>query len=376
MPDTADAPGAGAVAEAADETASRATPPGVLPVAIAGLGAHLPDRVVTNDDLASRLDTSDEWIRSRTGIAERHVAAPDEATADLAAAAGKAALADAGLGIEDVATVLVATTTPDHLIPGTAPLVAARLGTQVAAMDLNAACSGFVYGLRVGGALAATGDASVLLIGAETLTRVVDPEERSTAVLFGDGAGAVVLVPRRGATLGPFSLGVDGTDPSMLWRQAGGTRQPTTAEDLSASRHLLTMRGGDVYRHAVANMAGAATAVLEQAGREVGDVDLLIGHQANARILEAVRSRLGVDAARTHLTVDRHANTSAASIPLALADARAAGRLRPGASVLLAAFGAGLTWGACLLTWDPDAQAVQETPRAQAAPHAPAQESR
>lgn len=352
MSDAAPAPGRSATA-VVDEARSVAARPGVLPVAIAGLGGYLPDRVVTNDDLSARLDTSDEWIRSRTGIAERHVAATDEATTDLAVAAGSAALADAGLGIGDVATILVATTTPDHLIPGTAPLVAAQLGTRVAAMDLNAACSGFVYGLRVGAALAATGDAPVLLIGAETLTRVVDPEERSTAVLFGDGAGAVVLVPRGGASMGPFSLGVDGSDPTMLWRQAGGTRQPTTAQDLAESRHLLTMRGGDVYRHAVAGMAGAATHVLEQAGRGVGDVDLLIGHQANARILEAVRSRLGVEVDRCHLTVDRHANTSAASIPLALADARAAGRLRPGASVLLAAFGAGLTWGACLLTWDP-----------------------
>ena len=331
-----------------------ATANGVLPVAVAGLGAHLPDQLITNDDLAARLDTSDEWIRSRTGIAERHVAAPGEATADLAAIAGKAALADAGLGIEDVATLLVATTTPDHLIPGAAPLVAERLGTRVAALDLNAACSGFVYGLRVGGALAATGGAPVLLIGAETLTRVVDRDERSTAVLFGDGAGAAVLVPRESAALGPFSLGVDGSDPAMLWRQAGGTLQPTTAEDLAEGRHLLTMRGGDVYRHAVARMAEASTAVLEQVGLQVADVDLLVGHQANARILEAVRARLGIDADRCHVTVDRHANTSAASIPLALADARAAGRLAPGDTVLLTAFGAGLTWGACLLTWDPD----------------------
>ena len=341
-----------------DTTVPAASPAsaGVLPVAIAGLGAHLPDRVVANDDLATRLDTSDEWIRSRTGIAERHVAAPGEATADLAAIAGKAALADAGLGIEDVATILVATTTPDHLIPGTAPLVAERLGTQVGALDLNAACSGFVYGLRVGGALAATGVGPVLLIGAETLTRVVNRDERSTAVLFGDGAGAAVLVPREDAALGPFSLGADGSDPAMLWRQAGGSLEPTTAEDLAAGRHLLTMRGGDVYRHAVARMAEAAGAVLEQADRGTADVDLLIGHQANARILEAVRSRLGIDADRCHVTVDRHANTSAASIPLALADARASGRLEPGDTVLLAAFGAGLTWGACLLTWNPDGQ--------------------
>jgi 3-oxoacyl-[acyl-carrier-protein] synthase III len=325
-----------------------------LEVAIAGLGSHLPARVVTNDDLARRLDTSDEWIRSRTGIGQRHVAAAEEATADLAVAASKAALADAGLGIEDVATVLVATTTPDHLIPGTAPLVADRLGTRVAAMDVNAACSGFVYGLQVGGALAATGAGPVLLVGAETLTRVVDHEDRATAVLFGDGAAAAVLVSRSGARLGPFSLGADGADAAMLIRRSGGSRHPTTAAGLATGDHLLTMRGGDVYRHAVARMAAAATEVLEGAGTTVADVDLFIGHQANARILEAVRARIGIAADRCHVTVDRHANTSAASIPLALADARDAGRLEPGATVLLAAFGAGLTWGACLLTWNPD----------------------
>jgi 3-oxoacyl-[acyl-carrier-protein] synthase III len=324
-----------------------------LPVAIAGVGAHLPARIETNDDLARVLDTSDEWIRTRTGIGQRHVAAPDEATSDLAAEAGKAALADAGLGVEDLRAVVVATTTPDHTVPGVGPLVAARLGTNVAAFDVNAACSGFLYGLRVGGAMVATGDDAVLVIGAETLTRIVDPADRSVRVLFGDGAGAAVLVPDATATLGPFALGADGNDPSMLWTQAGGTRVPLDAAGLTAGEHYLTMRGGDVYRNAVRRMAGAAADVLGQAGLAVEDVDLFVGHQANVRILDAVVARLGVDPARSHLTIDRHANTSAASIPLALADARDAGRLEPGATVLLAAFGAGLTWGACLLTWRP-----------------------
>jgi 3-oxoacyl-[acyl-carrier-protein] synthase III len=321
------------------------------PARIAGIGAHLPARVVTNADLERTLDTTDEWIRTRTGIAQRHVAAPDEATSDLAVAAGKAALADAGLGIEDVATVLVATTTPDHAVPGTAPLVAAGLGTDVAALDVNAACSGFVYGLRVGAAL--TVDGPVLLIGAETLTRIVDPTDRGVAVLFGDGAGAVVLVRDDEGSIGPFELGADGRDPSMLWTEAGGTRHPLDHDRLDAGTHHLTMRGGDVYRHAVARMSEATVAVLERAGRTVDDVDLFVGHQANLRILEAVRRRVGIPAERCHVTVDQHGNTSAASIPLALADARDRGRLRPGDDVLLAAFGAGLTWGACLLTWTP-----------------------
>ncbi len=324
-----------------------------LNVAIAGLGTYLPATVVTNDDLARVLDTSDEWIRTRTGIRQRHVAAADEATSDLAAAAGKAALADAGLGIEDVSAIVVATTTPDHPVPGTAPLVANALGTEVTAFDLNAACSGFLYGLRVGGAMAMTGDAAVLVIGAETLSRIVDPDERSTRVLFGDGAGAAVLVPDGSASLGPFDLGADGSDPSMLWVPAGGARSPVTTATLEAHTHYLVMRGGDVYRNAVTRMAGAARQVLEDAGLTVDDVDLFVGHQANVRIIDAVGSRLGMPGERTHITVDRHANTSAASIPLALADARDAGRLTPGATVLLAGFGAGLTWGACLLTWNP-----------------------
>lgn len=324
----------------------------VLPVRVAGLGSALPSRVVTNDELATVLDTSDEWIRSRTGIAQRHVAAPDEATSDLAVAAGKAALADAGLGVEDVTTVLVATTTPDHKVPGTAPLVAAALGTEVSAFDVNAACSGFVTGLRVGGALAATGDGAVLVIGAETMTRIVDPEDRSVRVLFGDGAGAAVLVRDETSRLGPFDLGADGQDPSMLWCPAGGTRTPISPGDEDPGDPYLRMRGGDIYRHAVTRMVASSRAVLEAAGIGVEDVDLLVGHQANARILDAVVQRLELDPARSHVTVDLHANTSAASVPLALADARDRGRLVPGATVLLTAFGAGLTWASCLLTWD------------------------
>jgi 3-oxoacyl-[acyl-carrier-protein] synthase-3 len=324
-----------------------------LPVALAGLGAYLPARRVTNDDLAQVLDTTDEWIRTRTGIRQRYVAAPDEATSDLAASAARVALADAGLTVDDVTAIIVATTSPDHTVPGTAPLVAALLGTEAAAFDVNAACSGFVYGLRVGGAMAATGDGAVLVIGAETLTRVVDPTDRSVAVLFGDGAGAAVLVPHEGASLGPFRLGADGRDPSMLWTAAGGTRTPVDEVVLEARSHYLTMRGGDVYRNAVSRMTEASVGVLADAGLTVDDVDLFVGHQANVRIIDAVLQRIGLPGDRSHVTVDRHGNTSAASVPLALADARDAGRLHPGDTVLLAAFGAGLTFGACLLTYDP-----------------------
>lgn len=321
-----------------------------LPVGIIGLGSYLPARVVTNDDLAQRLDTSDEWIRTRTGIRERHYAAPEEATSDLALAAARDALTDAGLEAGDVDIVIVATTTPDHPVPATAPLVAARLGLHCTAFDVNAACSGFVYGLQVGATLAA-GGATVLLIGAETLTRYVDHDDRSIAVLFGDGAGAVVLRSQPGARIGPFDLGSDGSELEILWMRAGAAREPFDPVLHADASSRMAMRGGDVYRHAVARMTASSQAVLAAAGEDIGSVDLVVGHQANRRILEAVGQRLGVPEGRSHLTVERHGNTSAASIPLALADARDRGLLRSGDRVLLTAFGGGLTWGSCLLTW-------------------------
>ncbi len=321
-----------------------------FPVAITGLGSYLPEQVVTNEDFAKRLDTSDEWIRTRTGIRERHYAAPDEATSDLATAAGRAALKDAGLTADDVDVIIVATTTPDHPVPATAPIVAARLGRTCTAFDLNAACSGFVYGLQVGAGMAA-GGATVLLIGAETLTRYVDPDDRSIAVLFGDGAGAVVLQRDDAATIGPFDLGSDGSELEILWMRAGGSREPFDPIAHAEASSRMSMRGGDVYRHAVTRMTSSSQIVLEAASITIDDIDLMVGHQANLRILEAVGQRLGVPENRCHITVDRHGNTSAASIPLALDDARQQGLLEPGARLLLTAFGGGLTWGSCILTW-------------------------
>lgn len=341
---------------APDGAPDRATPPrtrpaGALPVAVAGLGAYLPAEVVTNDDWARRLDTSDEWIRSRTGIGQRFVAAGGQATSDLAAEAGKAALADAGLGVEDVAATVLATTTPDHPIPGTAPQAAARLGTTAPAFDVNAACSGFVVALRVAAGMLATGTDPVLVIGAETLSRVVDPRDRATAVLFGDGAGAVVLTADADAEFGPFDVGADGDLTDILVTPAGGTRRPLGPDVLADRTQFLTMRGREVYRHAVARMTASSATVLAAAGLTVADLDLVVGHQANRRILDAVAQRLELDPDRLHVTVDRHGNTSAASVPLALADARDAGRLQRGDRVLLTAFGAGITWASCLLTW-------------------------
>jgi 3-oxoacyl-[acyl-carrier-protein] synthase-3 len=320
-------------------------------VGIRGLGSYLPEQVVTNDDLAERLDTSDEWIRTRTGIRERHYAAPEEATSDLALQAAYRALEDAALTPADIDVLIVATTTPDHPVPATAPIVAARLGLTCTAFDVNAACSGFVYGLKVGSALAEAGE-RVLVIGAETLTRYVDHDDRSIAVLFGDGAGAVVLEAREGSSIGPFDLGSDGSEVEILWMRAGGAREPFDPVRHAEASSRMSMRGGDVYRHAVMRMSESSQAVLEAAGVAIGDLDLMVGHQANQRILEAVGQRLGIPEGLSHLTVDRHGNTSAASIPLALDDARRAGRLTPGARILLTAFGGGLTWGSCLLTWD------------------------
>ena len=326
---------------------------GRMTAVVMGLGTAVPARVVPNAALAQTLDTSDEWIRSRTGIAQRYMAEPGIATGDLAVEAGAAALKDAGVADADV--VVVATMTPDRPCPATAPTVASRLGLGPGmAFDLNAACSGFVYGLAVAGGLIAGGLAErALLIGADVMSRTVDPTDRNTAVLFGDGAGAVVL--GRGGddepgALGPFDLGGNGELDHLLEIPAGGSRQPTTPDSLAARQHYLRMDGKEVYRQAVTGMVASCRRVLDTAGLDVGDVAHLVAHQANARILTAVADELGVAAERRVCNVDRYGNTTAASIPLALADLRDT-TVTPGAHVLLTAFGAGLSWGSVLLRW-------------------------
>jgi len=318
---------------------------------LAGLGAWLPPRVVDNDDLARHLDTSDDWIRTRTGIRERRIAGPETSTVDMAVAAGRDALRSAGT--EHVDAVVLATATPDHLCPASAPQVASALGLSgVAAFDVNAVCSGFVYGLATGAGLIAGGVAGhVLVIGADAFSRYCDPADRTTVPIFGDGAGAVVLragdADEAGA-LGPFDLHSEGDNADLLIVPAGGAKQRRSDDPRD---HYVTMQGTAVFRHACARMAESARTVLAKAGLDVADVDRFVGHQANIRILTATAKQLGLANDRLVVNIERVGNTSAASIPLALADACVDGHLQPGHRVLLTAFGAGLTWGSTVLTW-------------------------
>jgi len=334
--------------------------------AVAGWGIALPEQVVTNDDLATRVDTDDAWIQERTGIKERRVAGPGETTASLAAEAGAAAIKSADLSPVEIGCCIVATCTPEQPIPATASFVQESLGLRCGAFDLDAACAGFVYALVVGAGLLSTGGLdAVLVIGSETLSRVADPHDRSTCVLFGDGAGAVVLVredlvPARpeheekgpdGTGLLAWDLGCDGSGAPLLAVPAGGSRMPTTAETVATGQHWLKMEGQEVFRRAVRTIVESAGATLSQVGIAADDVDLFVPHQANARIIDAAAARLGIPPERTFVNIDRYGNTSAASIPIALAEAADAGRLHRGDLVLLSGFGAGMSWASALLRW-------------------------
>jgi len=316
---------------------------------IAGCGAYLPARVVSNGELAGRVDTTDEWIVERTGIRERHVAAEGELTSDLAVAAARAALADAGIEAAGVDLIVLATTTPDRTFPATAAQVQARLGiTGGFAFDIQAVCSGFVYALAVADNFIRLGQArTALVIGAETFTRLLDWTDRATCVLFGDGAGAVVLTRGEGggtvADRGILTthLHSDGSNAGILCTDGGPSSTGTVGQ--------VRMQGREVFKHAVTRMAEVVEEALAAAGLPASAIDWLVPHQANRRIIDATAKKLGLPSDRVVLTVDQHANTSAASIPLALALAKADGRIRPGNLVLLEAMGGGLTWGAALV---------------------------
>ena len=314
---------------------------------ITGLGSYLPDEIVSNDDLSQILDTSDEWIRSRSGIAQRHRAAEGEATSDLAVAAAKQALADAGCSPNDVDMIIVATTTPDKTFPATAALVQQKLGiSHGAAFDVQAVCSGFVYGMSVGSAMIEAGQAScVLLIGADCMTRILDWEDRATAVLFGDGAGAVIMqaTDADAPHIIDSYLRSDGMLTDLLHVDGGVSSTGTVGH--------LRMQGREVYRHAVGNIAEAIETLLHRNALSIDDIDWFVPHQANARIIHGVADRIGLPREKTIVTIDRHANTSAASIPLALDSHAKTGQLKRGDLVMLEAMGGGLTWGANLLQW-------------------------
>lgn len=325
------------------------------PVArFAGLGAYSPEKVLTNQDFEAMLDTSDQWIRERTGIQERHIAAKDETTAVMAKEASLQALREAGMGPEDLDTIVFATATPDRLLPSTACDLQALLGARNAtAFDVGAACSGWVYGLVVGESMLASGAGErILVIGAEKLSAIVDYTDRSTAVLFGDGAGATVLA-RADGSRGMLSsyLKSDGTLAELLWRPGGGTVCPPSPEMLESRGYYIKMAGREVFKNAVRSMADAASRALEKAGLKGEQVDLLVPHQANIRIIEATANHANIPMDRVYVNVDRFGNTSSASIPIALDEARQCGRLEPGMIVLLVTFGAGFTWGAIALRW-------------------------
>ncbi len=320
---------------------------------IAGVGSALPERVVPNAELERFVNTSDEWIRERTGIRERRFAAEEQTTSDLAADATLAALDAAGVAPEQVDLLVCATLTPDTPIPSTAVWVQRKLGLSCPAFDVNSACAGFSFGLSTGAAFVESGAAeTVVVIGAEVLSRVLDMSDRTTCVLFGDGAGATVLRPAAQPGILGSVLGADGSAAEILMIPAGGSLRPPSAETLAAHEHAIRMSSGrEVFKRAVVEMANACRQLLDKAGYGPDDVDLLIPHQANARIMVAVAERLGIDAERSVIDVAEVGNTSAASIPIALDRAWRAGRVRQDALVLLTSFGAGLAWGATLVRW-------------------------
>jgi len=316
-------------------------------VTITGLGAHVPERVVTNDELSRLVDTSDEWIVERTGIRERRIAADSEALSDLALPAIDKALGQSGLAGKDIDLLIVATVTPDMMFPSTSAILADRLGaTEAAAYDLSAGCTGFMYAVaQAYGMLAAGLARRALVVGGDVLSRILDWKDRSTVVLFGDGAGAVVLEPAEEPGFLAFELGADGAGGEHLWLPGSGSRL------FDGPDEFVKMNGREVFKFATRVLVQSGEAVLERAGARIEDVDVYVPHQANVRIIDHATKKLGVPSERVVVNVDRYGNTSSGSIPLALVDAQKEGRLRAGSLVLMTGMGAGLTWGSALMRW-------------------------
>ena len=324
----------------------------VRTVSITGTGSYVPDRIMTNEDLTKIVETTDEWITTRTGIRERRIAAADQPTSDLASRAALAAMAQAGVTADQIDMIIVATITPDMVFPNTACFVQAQIGAKRAfCYDIEAACSGFVYALEVGRQFVATGSVNtVLVIGAEKISSITDWSDRSLCVLFGDGAGAAIIQHR------PASRGIlttvmksDGALSQLLMLPGGGSRYPTSLETIEKKMHFMKMDGREVFKHAITCMTGAAKEALERCGLTIDDVDCIIPHQANMRIINAVADRLGGRPEQYYVNVERYGNTSAASVIMAMDEGVRNGRIKKGDLVLLVAFGGGFTWGATLL---------------------------
>jgi 3-oxoacyl-[acyl-carrier-protein] synthase III len=322
-------------------------------VSITGLGTHVPERVVTNHDLAKLVDTSDEWIVARTGIRERRFAADDEALSDIALPAARSALEQAGASARDIDLLIVATVTPDMQFPSTAAILADVLGAgDAAAYDLAAGCTGFMYGIAQAFGMVESGLSSrALVIGADVLSKLMDFADRSTCVLFGDGAGAVVVEPVAEEGFLGFELGADGGGGKDLYLPAGGSRMPTTAETVASGAHYVQMNGREVFKFATRVLVSSAEAVLAKCDLSLADVDVYVPHQANVRIIDHALARLGIPKEKAIVNVDRYGNTSSASVPLALAEAISTGRVHQGDTVLMTGMGAGLTWGSAVMRW-------------------------
>ena len=338
--------------------------PGAVPggaprsVRVTGWGSYVPQRVLSNADLERIVDTSDQWIRSRTGISERRVAAPHETTATLGAIAAKRAIATAGLEPDDIDVIVVATLTPDYPMPSTAALVKEAIGNSTAAaFDIAAACSGFVFAYATADSYVRAGMAKhVLVVGAELLTRFLDFDDRGTCILFGDGAGAVVLSAsdEDGGGLAGLEMTTDPDGAYMIWLPSGGSKSPSSGETTKRGEHFIRMEGRETYRYATRTLAASALAAVEKAGWSPDEIDLVIPHQANVRIIEAVAKGLKLPMERFFVNIDKYGNTSAASVGIALDEAVAQGRVKPGDKIVFVAFGAGFTSGAIALEWTAD----------------------
>ena len=324
-------------------------------VIISGTGSYAPENVVTNDDMAKIVDTSDEWIRTRSGISERRFAETGQTTSDMAVAAAQQAIDAAGIEKSEIDLVIVATMTPDMPFPSTACLVQSKLGLgNITAFDIQAACSGFIYALNAGSNLLRSGAfKKALIIGSEKMSSILDFEDRATCVLFGDGASAVVLEASKTEGVGVLDCitGSDGSDPSLLYQPAGGSAIPASADSISARQHFIKMNGKEIFKQAVRVMGQVSQDILERHQYSTDQVDLVIPHQANMRIIDSLAKRMKLPMDKFHNNLDRFGNTSAASVGIALDEAHRSGRIQSGDLILLVAFGAGLTWGSSLIKW-------------------------